>query len=61
MDMNETGLITIIIGTILLIGGGFGIYFFLPQFIQFFFGGFGIVLTLGGVGAIILGILMLKK
>jgi len=59
--MDKTGLITLIVGILLLIGGGLGIYFFLPQFIQFFLGGFGIVLALLGVGAVILGILMLKE
>ena len=59
--MDKTGLITLIVGIILLIAGGLGIYFFLPQFIQFFLGGFGIVLAICGLGAVILGILMLKE
>jgi len=59
--MDKTGLITLIIGILLLIGGGLGIFFFLPQFIQFFLGGFGLVLAILGVGAVILGILMLKE
>lgn len=59
--MDKTGLITLIIGIILLVAGGFGIYFFLPQFINFFLGGFGIILAIGGLGAVVLGALMLKE
>lgn len=59
--MDKTGLITLLIGIVLLIAGGLGIYFFLPQFIAFFLGGFGIVLALIGLGAVILGVLMLKE
>lgn len=59
--MDKTGLITLIVGIILLIAGIVGIYFFLPEFIAFFLGGFGIVLALMGAFAILLGILMLKE
>ncbi|HJJ47713.1 MAG TPA: hypothetical protein O0X39_01800 [Methanocorpusculum sp.] len=59
--MDKTGLITLIIGIFLLIGGGFLIWFWLPEFIMFFMGGIGIVLALIGLGAIVLGALMLKE
>lgn len=59
--MDKTGLITLIVGIILLIGGVAGIVFFLPEFITFFLGGFGIVLALIGLAAILLGVLMLKE
>lgn len=59
--MDKTGLITLIIGIILLALGGFLIYFWLPEFIEFFKGGIGIVLALMGIGAVVLGALMLKE
>lgn len=59
--MDKTGLITLIVGIILLAAGVAGIVFFIPQVLEFIIGGFGIVLALIGAGAIFLGILMLKE
>jgi hypothetical protein len=59
--MDKTGLITLIVGIILLALGILGIWFNLDLFIQFVLGGFGLVLALCGLGAVLLGILMLKE
>lgn len=59
--MDKTGIITLIVGILLLIVGLIGIWFNLDLFIQFVLGGFGLVLAICGLGAIILGILMLKE
>ena len=59
--MDKTGLITLIVGILLLALGILGILFNLPLFIQFVLGGFGFVLAICGIGAILLGILMLKE
>jgi len=61
VNMDKTGLITLIVGILLLIVGLIGIWFNLDLFIQFVLGGFGLVLAICGLGAIILGILMLKE
>ncbi len=59
--MDKTGLITLIVGIILLVVGIAGIWFFFPQFLEFIKGGIGLVLALIGAGAVLLGILMLKE
>lgn len=59
--MDKTGLITLIIGIVLLLVGIAGIWFFFPAFVEFIKGGIGLVLALIGAGAIVLGILMLKE
>ncbi|HJJ28335.1 MAG TPA: hypothetical protein O0X70_02970 [Methanocorpusculum sp.] len=59
--MDKTGLVTFILGILFLIGGGFLIWFWLPEFIAFFMGGVGIVLALIGLAAVVLGVLMIKE
>ncbi|HJJ42294.1 MAG TPA: hypothetical protein O0W90_03135 [Methanocorpusculum sp.] len=59
--MDKTGLITLIVGILLLAAGIFGIVFFFEEFLYVLTGGFGIVLALIGLGAVFLGILMLKE
>ena len=61
MNMDKTGLITLIVGIVLVALGLIGIWFNLGLFIQFVLGGFGLVLAICGLGAILLGILMLKE
>lgn len=59
--MDKTGIITLIVGIVLLALGILGIWFNFALFIQFVLGGFGLVLALCGLGAVLLGILMLKE
>ena len=59
--MDKTGIITLIVGIVLLALGILGIWFNFALFIQFVLGGFGLVLAICGIGAVLLGILMLKE
>ena len=59
--MDKTGIITLIVGIILLALGILGIWFNFALFVQFVLGGFGLVLAICGIGAVLLGILMLRE
>ncbi|HJJ90662.1 MAG TPA: hypothetical protein O0W88_02250 [Methanocorpusculum sp.] len=58
--MDRTGLVTILVGVILLISGIILMGYWLPLLIQVLLGGIGITLAITGIGSIIFGYLMIK-
>ncbi|HJK01676.1 MAG TPA: hypothetical protein O0W91_00155 [Methanocorpusculum sp.] len=58
--MDRTGLVTILVGVILLISGFILMGYWLPLLIQVLLGGIGITLAITGIGSIIFGYLMIK-
>jgi hypothetical protein len=59
--MDKTGVISLIIGIVLLILGGWGAYVFLPDVIVFLKGVIGIIGILIGIFLVIFGILMIRE
>ncbi|MDH7592867.1 MAG: hypothetical protein QHG99_00715 [Methanomicrobiales archaeon] len=59
--MDRTGLISTLIGIVLIVVGGWGVYSFMPQVIDFILGAIGIVCILIGIFLVIFGILMIRE
>jgi hypothetical protein len=59
--MDKTGVASLIIGIILLVLGGWGVWFYLPQVIVFIEGIIGIIGILIGIFLIIFGVLMIRE
>jgi hypothetical protein len=59
--MDETGLVTLLFGVVLLIVGVVLMWYWLPQFVQVLLGGIGIVFAIFGLYGIVLGYLMIKE
>jgi hypothetical protein len=59
--MDKTGIIALIIGIVLLVAGGYGIWMFLPDVIVEVKGLIGIVVLLIGLMLVIFGILIIKE
>jgi len=59
--MDRTGIIALIIGIVLLVAGGYGIWMFLPDVINAVKGLIGIVVLLIGLMLVIFGILIIKE
>jgi hypothetical protein len=59
--MDKTGIIALIIGIVLLVAGGYGIWVFLPDVIVAVKGLIGIVVLLIGLMLVIFGILIIKE
>jgi hypothetical protein len=60
-DMDKTGVASLVIGIILLVLGGWGVWFYREQVIFFIQGVIGIIGILIGIFLIIFGVLMLKE
>ncbi|MFH0966661.1 MAG: hypothetical protein V1862_03115 [Methanobacteriota archaeon] len=58
--MDKMGLGMLIVGIIMILGGAYGIYFFLPEVITFIMGGIGIVVLLIGVMLAGIGVILVK-
>ncbi|HJJ98608.1 MAG TPA: hypothetical protein O0X23_00100 [Methanocorpusculum sp.] len=58
--MNKTGLVTLLVGIVLLIVGAVLVRYWLPQFIHVLLGCIGIVLVLAGLCGIVLGWQMIR-
>jgi len=59
--MDKTGIIALIVGIVLLIIGGYGIWVFLPDVIVAVKGLIGIVVLLAGLMLMVFGILIVKE
>jgi hypothetical protein len=59
--MDKTGIIALIIGIVLLVAGGYGIWAFLPDVIVAVKGLIGIVVLIIGLMLVIFGILIIKE
>lgn len=60
VEMDRTGLVSLILGVLLLIAGGYGVYVFLPYVIDFVLGVIGILGIVIGIFLVLFGILMIK-
>jgi hypothetical protein len=58
--MDKLGLGMLVIGIICIIGGAFGIYYFLDECIEFIKGGIGLGFLCGGLGLAFLGAILVK-
>lgn len=58
--MDKMGLGMLIVGILLIIGGAYGIWFFLPYVIDFILGGIGIVALLAGIMFAGIGFILVK-
>ena len=58
--MDKMGLGMLIAGIIMILAGAYGIWFFLPQVIQFVMGGIGIVVLLIGIMLAGIGVILVK-
>ncbi|PKL60864.1 MAG: hypothetical protein CVV33_00465 [Methanomicrobiales archaeon HGW-Methanomicrobiales-4] len=58
--MDKMGLGMLIVGIIMILGGAYGIYFFLPEVITFIMGGIGIVVLLIGIMLAGIGVILVK-
>ncbi|MDD1673132.1 MAG: hypothetical protein LUP99_01845 [Methanomicrobiales archaeon] len=59
--MDKTGVISLIIGLVLIVLGGWGVFFYLSEVILFLKGIIGIIGILIGIFLVIFGILMIKE
>jgi hypothetical protein len=59
--MDKTGIIALLVGIVLLIVGGYGIWMFLPDVITAVKGLIGIVVLIAGLMLVIFGILIVKE
>ena len=58
--MDKMGLGMLIVGIVLILGGAYGIWFFLPDFINVVKGGIGIVALLAGIMFAGIGFILVK-
>jgi len=58
--MDKMGLGMLIVGIIMILGGAYGIWFFLPEVITFIMGGIGIVVLLIGIMLAGIGVILVK-
>lgn len=58
--MDKMGLGMLIVGIIMILGGAYGIFFFLPEVITFIMGGIGIVVLLIGIMLAGIGVILVK-
>ena len=58
--MDKMGLGMLIVGIIMILGGAYGIWFFLPEVITFVMGGIGIVVLLIGIMLAGIGVILVK-
>jgi hypothetical protein len=58
--MDKMGLGMLIAGIIMILGGAYGIYYFLPEVITFVMGGIGIVILLTGIMLAGIGAILVK-
>ena len=58
--MDKMGLGMLIVGIIMILGGAYGIWFFLPEVITFVMGGIGIVVLLIGIMLAGIGVILFK-
>jgi hypothetical protein len=59
--MDKTGIASLVIGLILLVLGGWGIWVYLPHVIVFIQGVIGIIGILIGIFLVIFGVLMIRE
>ncbi len=59
--MDKTGIIALLVGIVLLIVGGYGIWMFLPDVIIAVKGLIGIVVLIVGLMLVVFGILIVKE
>ncbi len=59
--MDKTGIVALIVGIVLLVAGGYGIWMFLPEVIVAIKGLIGIVVLFAGLMLVIFGILIIKE
>ncbi len=60
MNMDKMGLGMLIVGIVLILGGAYGIWFFLPDVINVVKGGIGIVALLAGIMFAGIGFILVK-
>ncbi len=58
--MDKMGLGMLIVGIILIIAGAYGIWYFLPEVIEFVIGGIGIAALLVGIMLAGIGVILVK-
>lgn len=58
--MDKMGLVMLIVGIVLILGGAYGIWFFLPDVINVVKGAIGIVALLIGVMLAGIGVILVK-
>jgi hypothetical protein len=59
--MDKMGIGALIIGLILIALGGYGVFLFLPEVINFIKGSIGILAIVIGIFLLIFGVLMIKE
>jgi hypothetical protein len=59
--MDKTGVASLIIGIVLLVLGGWGVFVYFPQVVVFVQGIIGIIGILIGIFLVIFGVLMIRE